>query len=67
MHTYMKNEDGSYSIGLWLPNKDGIVSFNALFDVESWYAAVAAVSMLNGGTEVEYDFRPAKFRPIKAH
>jgi hypothetical protein len=54
MHTYLKheNDDGDgqvYSVGQWLPNRDGITSFCTLFDVADRRDAMTAVNLLNGG------------------
>jgi hypothetical protein len=49
MHTYLKNNDSSYSIGMWLPNREGITAFVSLFEVNNFWDAVSAVCRLNGG------------------
>ena len=49
MHTYLRYEDGTYTVGMWLPNREGITSFCKMFDVSTITAAMVAVNMLNGG------------------
>lgn len=49
MHTYLRFEDGTYTVGQWLPNHEGIVSFHKMFDVPGRLSAIQAVSVLNGG------------------
>jgi len=41
---------------MWLPNRDGITHFVALFDVPTRNEALTAVNRLNGGT-IEKHFR----------
>jgi len=48
MHTYLKYKD-CYSVGMWLPNREGVTAFMRMFDVADLEQAQAAVSYLNGG------------------
>jgi hypothetical protein len=52
MHTYLRIENGVYDIGQWLPNREGVTSFNRLFSVHTLKQAFTAVNILNGGTRV---------------
>ncbi len=49
MHTYLKNDDGTYSVGMWLPNREGVTAFVKMFDVANFYDACQSCTMLNGG------------------
>lgn len=49
MHTYLKYEDGTYTVGQWLVDSMRRTSFHKLFDVPDQNAAIAAVNTLNGG------------------
>jgi len=48
MHTYLKT-GSDYSIGMWLPDRDGLTHFVSLFDVADQRTAMRAVNILNGG------------------
>lgn len=62
MHTYLKRPNGSYTIGQWLPDVNGITAFKSpLFDVATLQDALAAVNMMNGGD------RDATFEVTKEH
>ena len=61
MHTYIKHDTGEYSVGMWLPNREGITAFVSMFDVGSRVAAVTAVNMLNGGDTSQ------KFTVLREH
>jgi len=50
MHTYLNNENGRYSVGMWLPNHEGVTAFHRMFDVLCLSHALEAVNMLNGGS-----------------
>jgi hypothetical protein len=54
-HTYLKQDDGKYDVGLWLRRPDGYDSFRTLFTVPSLGQALTAVNMLNGGARVATD------------
>jgi len=49
VHTFLKLGDGTYSIGMWLPNQNGITSFVPLFTVLGIAQAIRAVNVMNGG------------------
>jgi hypothetical protein len=55
MHTYLRQEDGSYDIGQWLIHPEGYHRFNTLFSVPSLKQAMVAVNMLNGGTRISVE------------
>ena len=50
MHTYIKYDDGTYGVGLWLPNHEGITTFVRMFDVVNRDEAIEACNVLNGGS-----------------
>lgn len=60
MHTYIRHENGTYDVGLWLPGIEGRTSFTRLFTLHSWHQAVQAVCYLNGG---EGDFNAFAPKP----
>jgi hypothetical protein len=49
MHSYLKFVDGTYSVGMWRPDRKGVTNFWPMFDVPDRDAAITAVNMLNGG------------------
>jgi len=49
MHTYVKNEDGTYTVGVYLRDTDYGSTFSRMFDVADFITACRAVGMLNGG------------------
>jgi hypothetical protein len=49
MHTYLRYEDGTYTVGMWQPNHEGRTAFWKLFDVGDMFDAITAVNTLNGG------------------
>jgi len=52
MHTYIKIAVDCYSVGMWLPNPEGVTHFVPMFDVTDFNSACRAVSALNGGTMI---------------
>jgi len=72
MHTYVKNDDDSYTIGTWLPNSAddiggklvGVTAFDPLFDVATLDEAVRAINILNGGNGAVLD---TKIKITKEH
>lgn len=62
MHTYMKNDDDSYTIGTWMVV--GVTAFDPLFDVATLDEAVRAINILNGGNGAVLD---TKIRITKEH
>jgi hypothetical protein len=55
MHTYLRQEEDRYEVGLWLLHPEGYHRFSALFSVPSLKQAMVAVNMLNGGTRISVD------------
>jgi hypothetical protein len=55
MHTYIKQSDIEYNIGMWLLHPEGYHRFNILFTVPNLKQAFTAVNMLNGGTRISPD------------
>ena len=51
MHSYVKNNKASYTVGLWLATGDQRgMTFSHMFDVGNRDEAMLAVNMLNGGS-----------------
>lgn len=51
MHSYLRNDDDTYSIGLWLATGDDRgCTFNKLFDVIKLSETLRIVNVLNGGS-----------------
>jgi hypothetical protein len=48
MHTFMRREDGSYSIGQWVMGRELYCQFNKICTVPDIKKAFRAVSILNG-------------------
>ena len=48
VHTYLKYSK-HYSVGMWLPNREGVTGFVPMFDVNTLTQALIAVRLLNGG------------------
>jgi len=56
LHTYIRNNDTSYTVGVWLNSADNAGStFWSMFDVSDRLTAVCAVNTLNGGSSY-FDF-----------
>ena len=49
MHSYIRLDDGGYSVGVWLRDSERGSHFERLFDVADFISACRAVGMLNGG------------------
>lgn len=49
MHTYLRFENGTYTVGQWLVDVQGRTSFHKLFDVRDVIHAISAVNTMNGG------------------
>lgn len=60
MHSYIKHSDDRYSVGMWLPNRDGVTAFMTMFDVADRYTAMRAVNCLNGGPQPPTTFTVTK-------
>jgi len=65
MHTYSKEKDGTYAVGLWLTTAMEY-RFMPLFYVADHANAIAAACTLNGAEPTEFSILkepPAKSRP----
>lgn len=54
VHTYLRDEDGGYWIGMWIPDPNKL-SFWKLFKVPNLRQALVAVNCLNGGARISPD------------
>jgi len=61
MHTWIRKDGDTYTIGMWLIHPEGYHRFTPLFDVVGSRDAVTAVNVLNGGP------RHRMFKIVREH
>jgi hypothetical protein len=67
MHSFIRNEDGTFSIGVWLSFKDEGPQFFPMFDVGSSGEAMKAITSLNGGGTAYYPGQSYNYRITKGN